>query len=194
MKHILFILSILAVLGFSNREIQAQSVKIAVVDMQRALADFHRTKVEVETINQLGEEEIRNIDERKAAYAKLTSEMVGLDKTLRATELSEAKRKVAGIKLQELAEARSLKANEIGDAERVASQKLFQARQKMEASLLGEIRAKVVEIVTAKGFDMVFDKSFLPKASKAILYTSPQVTDLTDEVIAKLNTGVPAGN
>ena len=106
----------------------------------------------------------------------------------------QAKRKAAGIKLQELAEARSLKANEIGDAERLASQKLFQARQKMEATLLGEIRAKVVEIVTAKGFDMVFDKSFLPKASKAILYTSPRVTDLTDEVVAMLNAGVPAGN
>lgn len=194
MKHIFLFLSVLFALGLSSLQVEAQNVKIAVVDMQRALADYHRTKTEVETINQLGEEEIRNIDERKAAYAKLTSEMVDLDKTLRATELSEAKRKAAGIKLQELAEARSLKANEIGDAERLASQKLFQARQKMEATLLGEIRAKVVEIVTAKGFDMVFDKSFLPKASKAILYTSPRVTDLTDEVVAKLNAGVPAGN
>ena len=194
MKHILLFVTVLFALGLSSQRAEAQNVKIAVVDMQRALADYHRTKTEVETINQLGEEEIRNIDERKAAYAKLTSEMVDLDKTLRATELSEAKRKAAGIKLQELAEARSLKANEIGDAERLASQKLFQARQKMEAALLGEIRAKVVEIVTAKGFDMVFDKSFLPKASKAILYTSPRVTDLTDEVVAKLNAGVPAGN
>ena len=196
MKQIALPLIIFAFLmaAWSQPAPAQQQLKIAVVDMKRALTDYHKTKTEVDAINKLGEEKVRNIDERKAAYAKLTSEMVEVDKTVRATELSEDKRKAAGLKLQELAEARAAKANEITDAERLASQELFQARQRMEQTLLDEIRAAVSLVVSAKGFDLVFDRSFLPKSRKMILYASSNVIDVTDEVIAKLNSGVPAGN
>jgi len=48
-------------------------------------------------------------------------------------------------------------------------------------------------LVQAQGLDLIFDKSFLPKANKAILYTSEKVKDLTGEVVASLNAGAPAG-
>jgi Skp family chaperone for outer membrane proteins len=65
----------------------------------------------------------------------------------------------------------------------------MQARSDMEATLVGEIKEAVNAIVETQGHDLVFDKSFLPKANKAILYTSSNVVDLTDEVVAALNTG-----
>ncbi|MEQ1839282.1 MAG: hypothetical protein ABL994_02635, partial [Verrucomicrobiales bacterium] len=49
-------------------------------------------------------------------------------------------------------------------------------------------------IVEAQGLDLVFDKSFLPKANKAILYTSSNVKDLTVEIVKTLNAGAPAGS
>ena len=66
------------------------------------------------------------------------------------------------------------------------------ARQEMEATLVDEIKKTVDGIVQAQGLDLVFDKSFLPKANKAILYTSAKVMDLTTDVIAALNAGAPA--
>jgi len=39
--------------------------------------------------------------------------------------------------------------------------------------------------------DLIFDKSFLPKANKAILFTSANVKDLTAETVAALNAGAP---
>ncbi len=65
------------------------------------------------------------------------------------------------------------------------------ARSEMEATLVGEIKTTVDSIVQAQGLDLIFDKSFLPKANKAILYTSEKVKDLTDEVVAALNAGAP---
>ncbi len=171
-----------------------QEIKLAVVDMQRALNSYYKTQQEVEQINELGEEKIRNIDERKAAYQKMTSEMVELDKTVRAVELSEEKRKAAAAKLEILARDRVAKANEIGAAERKASQELMDARQKMEDKLIGEIRVVASELAEAKGIDLLLDKSFLPKASKLIIHTSPKLVEITDEVVAKLNASSPGGN
>ncbi|MDF1810991.1 MAG: OmpH family outer membrane protein [Verrucomicrobiales bacterium] len=185
MKCIVLLLAVLT-LG-SSSVVFGQNLNIAVIDMQQALKDYYRTSEEVEKINALGEEKIRNIDERKAVYEKMTSDMVKLDKQARASELSDEKKREIYAQLQEAARARNAKANEIGDAERKASQQLYDARQQMELALMEEIKLVVQQVVTQKGVDMVFDKSYLPKASKVILYTSPKVTDLTNEVIARLN-------
>ncbi|MDF1753877.1 MAG: OmpH family outer membrane protein [Verrucomicrobiales bacterium] len=185
MKSLLTIL-VLFVSGIINLQAQ-QGLNIAVIDMEQALRDYYRTKEEVALINQLGEEKIRNIDERKAVYEKMTSDMVKLDKTVRSPDLSDEKRAEIYAQLQEMARARNAKATEIGDAERKATRELYDARQEMELKLMAEIKVVMQTVVTEKNFDLIFDKSFLPKASKSIVYTSPRVADLTNEVIARLN-------
>jgi len=187
MKNIIYsILSVLVVFGTQSH---GQNLKIGVVDIEQALKAYYRTSQEVEKINQLGTDKIRNIDERKAAYEQMTSEMSVLDRSVRAPELSEEKREAAFAKLEELARNRNAKAEEIGDAERKANQELYELRQAMEVTLLAEIKVVVDQVAAAQGYDMIFDKSFLPKASKSILYTSNRVVDFTNEVIARLNAG-----
>lgn len=187
------VFSILAVaaLGFGSAA-SAQDLKIAVVDMQRALNDFYKTDIEVEKINDLAEEKRKNLDERQAAYQQMTNQMAELDKTVRDTAIAENTRKEAMEKLQALAQERSAKGKEVSDAQRKASEEIMAARQEMEATLVAEIKETVNAIVEAQGHDLVFDKSFLPKANKAILYTSPKVTDLTDEVVSDLNADAPS--
>lgn len=167
----------------------AQGIKIAVVDMQDALNRYYKTDIEVEKINSMADEKRKNIDERQAAYQQMTDKLTELDKTARDTLLSEDKRKDAMTQLQALVQERQAKAQEIADAQRKASAEVMQARQEMESTLVGEIKAAVNAIVEAQGHDLVFDKSFLPKANKAILYTSENVVDLTEEVVASLNAG-----
>ncbi|MDF1656843.1 MAG: OmpH family outer membrane protein [Verrucomicrobiales bacterium] len=167
----------------------AQGLKIAVVDMQDALNRYYKTEIEVEKINGMAEEKRKNIDERQAAYQMMTNQMTELDKTVRDTLLAEDKRKEAMEKLQALAQERGQKGQEIQDAQRKASSEVMTARSEMEATLVGEIKDAVNAIVEAQGHDLVFDKSFLPKANKAILYTSENVVDLTEEVIGALNAG-----
>lgn len=170
----------------------AQGLKIAVVDMQDALNRYYKTDIEVGKINAMADEKRKNIDERQAAYQQMTTKMADLDKTVRDTTLAEGTRKEAMEQLQALAQERAVKGKEIQDAQRKASAEVMEARSGMEKTLVDEIKSAVNVIVETQGHDLVFDKSFLPKANKAILYTSKNVLDLTEEVVATLNAGAPA--
>jgi Skp family chaperone for outer membrane proteins len=169
----------------------AQGLKIAVVDMQDALNRYYKTDIEVGKINAMADEKRKNIDERQAAYQQMTAKMADLDKTVRDTTLAEGTRKEAMEQLQALAQERAVKGKEIQDAQRKASAEVMEARSGMEKTLVDEIKSAVTVIVETQGHDLVFDKSFLPKANKAILYTSKNVMDLTEEVVATLNAGAP---
>ena len=170
----------------------AEELKIAVVDMQEALNNFYKTDVEVEKINAMADEKRRSLDEFQAAYQQMTTKMAELDKTARDTLLDENVRKDALEQLQALAQERAVKGQEIADAQRKASAEVMQARTEMENTLVGEIKETVNSVVESHGLDLVFDNSFLPKANKAIVYTSANVKDLTEEVVSKLNAAAPA--
>ncbi|HQZ27674.1 MAG: OmpH family outer membrane protein [Verrucomicrobiales bacterium] len=185
------LLSALVLTLFSNG-VTAQELKLAVIDMQEALNKYYKTDIQVKQINDLADEKRKNLDERQAAYQQMTTQMSELDTVYKDTTLAEPKRKDALEKLQALYQERNAKGKEIGDAQRKASSEVMTARQEMEATLVDEIKKTVDAIVQAQGLDLVFDKSFLPKANKAILYTSPNVKDLTEEVISTLNAGAPA--
>ena len=64
---------------------------------------------------------------------------------------------------------RMAKGREIQEAERRAQQEIIEARQKMEQTLVATIRELVNTRAAEKGLDLVYDKSFLPKANKALL-------------------------
>ena len=160
--------------------------------MQEALNKFYKTDVEVEKINAMAEEKRRSLDEFQAAYQQMTTKMAELDKTARDTLLDESVRTDALEQLQALAQERAVKGQEIADAQRKASAEVMQARTEMESTLVGEIKGIVNSVVESHGLDLVFDKSFLPKANKAIVYTSANVKDLTEEVVSILNAGAPA--
>ncbi len=181
-------------LSFTGTDVSGQELKIAVVDMQEALNQYYKTEIQVKQINELADKKRKNLDERQAAYQQMTTQMSELDVVYRDTSLAEAKRKEAMEKLQALFEERNAKGKEISDAQRKASAEVMTARQEMEATLVAEIKATVDAIVEAQGLDLVFDKSFLPKANKAILYTSSNVKDLTEEIVKTLNAGAPAGS
>lgn len=191
-SHLPILLAAIALTALSGT-LSAQEVKIAVVDMQDALNRYYKTDIEVKKINDMADEKRKNLDERSAAYQQMTSKAAELDAVYRDTANSETKRKEALTQLQTLLQERDAKGKEIADAQRKASNEVMAARQEMESTLVEEIKSTVNKIVEAQGLDLIFDKSFLPKANKAILYTSANVKDLTDEVVSSLNAGAPAG-
>ncbi len=167
----------------------AQNLNIAVVDMQKALDQYYKTDVEVKKINDQADEVRKNLDERQNAYQQMTSQMAELDKKVRDTSLAKSVREEAMKKLEALAKERAAKGKEISDAQRKGSSEVMEARGIMESTLVKEIREAVNAEAQAAACDLVFDKSFLPKANKAILFTSQNVKDLTESVIARLNAG-----
>ena len=178
---------IAAVFTLAASSVYAQDTKIALVDMQQALNDYNRTKVEVDKINAFGEEKPKALDEKKAALKQITDKMVELQKTAADSALDEAPRKAAAEQFQALAKERYAKLKEIADDERKASQELLKARQEMEAALVADIRGVMEQLAKSQSVDLIFDKSFLPKANKAIIYSSANVIDLTGEIVGVLN-------
>jgi len=190
MKHLTF-LQFLA-LGVCFATTARAQTNIAVVDMKMAYDNYFKTKQEVSVINEKASEEFKNIDARKADYQQIVSKMIELDKKVRSTEFSQEKRLAAKDELEKLTVDQAAKAAEIEAAERRANTKLFTMRAEMEAKLLGEIRDTSAAVAKAKGYDLVLDKSFLPNANKMIVHVSPNVPDITAEVVARINDNASA--
>lgn len=183
----------LALSGLSLQSANAQGgLSIGVVNMQECLNQFYKTKQEVEAVNGIAKEKQTEIDSKRADYEALTKKAAGLDEKARDTAMSQEQRQSAFNELQQIMQERMAKGREIQEAERRAQQEIIEARQKMESTLVATIREIVDTMSAAKGLDLVYDKSFLPKANKVILFTSEKVPDLTDEIIAELNKEAPA--
>lgn len=170
----------------------AQGLKIGVIDMQKALNDYYKTAQKVEEVNNVAKAEKEEMDQRQADYQILTKKLADLDKKARDNSMSQEDRQTAYNELLEVAQERQAKAREISEVQKRAQQKILEARSKMEIDLVTEIKG-VVEAMSAEGgFDLVIDKSFLPKANKVLVYTSENVPDLTADLIAKINADAPA--
>ncbi|MBL9151516.1 MAG: OmpH family outer membrane protein [Verrucomicrobiales bacterium] len=179
--------------GASSQMASAQGINIGVVDMQECLNQFYKTKLEVEQVNAIAKEKQTEIDAKRADYEALTKKLTDLDKRARDTALGNEQRQAAVNELQAIMQERMAKGREIDEAQRRAQQEIVDARQKMEQTLVADIRVVVDAQAAASGLDLVFDKSFLPKANKVILVTSAKVPDLTGSIIAELNKNAPAG-
>jgi Skp family chaperone for outer membrane proteins len=178
--------------GLFTGQSHAQSINVGVVDMQECLNQYFQTKTEVEKINALAKRKQAGIDAMSPDFEALTNRLTALDSKLRDTAISDQKRRTLANDLQNTLKERMAKGREIEEAKRKAQAEIVEARQMMELDLVSTIR-KVVDARAAEaGLDLVFDKSFLPKANKVILVTSPRVPDLTAAVIADLNRQAPA--
>ncbi len=188
---ITFLIAAIGLVAPGSASAQDGALKIGVIDMQECLTEFWRTDRETETLNELAKEKRKLLDDRNADYMKLNKLIADEDKRARATELPAETRNAAIAKLQELLQERAAKQNEIQEFQRRIQAEMMQARTQMEATLVEQAKEIVTEVAEAAGLDMVHDKSFLPRANKAIVFISPKVTDITASVIEKLNVDAP---
>ncbi len=169
----------------------AQDLKIAVADIQAALNKYYKTNSEIKNIEEIAGTERAAVDERVAALNILNNKLGELEKKVNDTSLSEEARRGALSEAQNYVAERTGKLRELEEARRAGSEKVLQARQAMEQRLVEDVKKVVEQIAAEKGFDMVVDKSFLPRANKVLVYTSEKVPDLTEDIIAALNKDAP---
>jgi len=152
--------------------------RIAVIDMQSVLNKYKRTHIEVGTINLQAEK-------REEGSNRLERE---LTRIIEETKLQEKKPEnaIQQSRLSALHLKRTTKQNEIESYETVTSQLLLNSRNEMEKILLTDIAAAVQQVAEFR-FDLVFDKSYLPKANKLIVYQSQGVVEISSDVLQILN-------
>jgi Skp family chaperone for outer membrane proteins len=178
-------------LSAANAQEGAASIKIGVIDMQECLVKYYRTEQETAKLNEVAKDKRVELDERNADFMKLNKLLADEDKKRRETSLPTETRQAADAKVNELLQERAAKQNEIQEFQRRIQSEMMTLRQEMEATLVEEAKDTVAEVAEAAGLDMVHDRSFLPRANKAIVYISGKVVDITEGVIAKLNADAP---
>lgn len=181
-------LSILtAVFALAATSLQAQDLKIGLVDMQKALNEFNKTAIRTNEINASATTFKTEGEKRGTELKALAEKIQALTLEVQDTEKNEASREKAATERGELAKQYQEKQNAAVAAGRKAAEELAKARKDMENELVAEITEVMKAEAGKNGVDLIFDKSFLPRANKAIIYVSPKVLDLTEEIVKILN-------
>lgn len=186
-KYSILLPVIAALFAFTAPSAQAQDIKIGLVDMQEALNKYNKTQKRTDEINARasqikseGEVFLKALQAMKKKIDAETAIVQDVDKNdetrQKAVKAREALMKEYGAKNQEMAKAGQK-----------AGEEMAKARKEMETELVGEITAVMKATAESKGVDLVFDKSFLPMANKAIIYSSKNVLDMTQEIVDQLN-------
>lgn len=190
---LLTLLALLALAPVASAELKAGSVDFAKVQRH-----YYRTEMERKSLEQLREEEIKKLEEpinkARAEAETLIKAQQEAQKQLEDPTLSEEKKKpiLAG------AQERAAKINDLQRqaAELQASARDVLAREVNEAgaALLQEIQEAIRIVAEEKGVDFVMNRAFGVSGVPTFPYVSAKnVTDLTDDVIGKLNKNAPAG-
>ena len=167
-------------------------VKFGTVDMNRVFTDYYKTKEAQAKYADAEAAANKDLKDRVDTLKKSLQEITQINSDLAKTDLS---KEVRDAKLKD----RETKANaaraldrEISEY-RSAKQKALQDQfLRMRKDIVDDIMKSVNDIVKAKEYDIVFDKSGLSAgAVPVVLYSRPDL-DFSQDVITALNKTAPA--
>lgn len=189
MKHItrislLAALFLLGGVGAANAQ-----VKIGTVDMNRVFSEYSKTK----------DAQAKYTEAEKAANDDLNSRVETLKKSIQEISALNAELEKSDSGKEEKVKDRDAKVaaarvldREISDF-RTAKQKALQDQfLRMRKDIVDDIMKTVNDLVKAKAYDVVFDKSGLSAGAVPVVLYSRDDLDFSSEVIATLNKNVPA--
>lgn len=184
-KYALFI-CVLALCLVSATDTRAE-MKIGVVDMERVLKEYDKTKQAEAKLNDAKNAAKKEYDERADVYKKALDEINTLNAQLdspvlntdaKASKAKERDEKIASIKNME---------REINEFRQTREQQLQQQILLLREGLVKEITGVVIERGKSRNMDLIFDKSGASLNRFSPILFSPDNMDFTAEVIAELN-------
>ena len=186
----IFLLAALFVLGgagFANAQ-----VKFGTVDMNRVFSEYYKTKdaqAKYADAEKAANDDLNGrVETLKASMKDISQLNTDIQKPDLAKDDADAKKKDLQTKV---AAARALD-KEIADY-RSSKQKALQDQfLRMRKDIVDDIMKTVNDLVKAKGYDIVFDKSGLSAGAVPVVLYSRDDLDFSQDVITALNKNVPA--
>lgn len=170
----------------------AADLKFGVVDMQKAFAEFHKTKDASTKWKDNLEKAQREVNERWSVYRNLLGEVQKLQKETQDPILSAEQRAKKGADLNEKGKELRALEQEIGEFQQRRSGQLKQEDMQIRKGLYDEILAVVKDKAKSDGYDFVFDRSGVSMSQVPVLLYYKDAVDFTDQVIVELNKNAPA--
>jgi outer membrane protein len=173
--------------GFANAQ-----VKFGTVDMNRVFSEYYKTKDaqdKYSAAEKTANDDLNGrVETLKASMKDISQLNTDIQKPDLAKDDAEAKKKDLQTKV---AAARALD-KEIADY-RTSKQKGLQDQfLRMRKDIVDDIMKTVNDLVKAKGYDIVFDKSGLSAGAVPVILYSRDDLDFSQDVITTLNKNAPA--
>ena len=185
-------LTLIALLVSSVFSASAADLKFGVVDMQKAFADFHKTKDASGKFKENVDKAQREVNERWTVYKNLLGEIQKLQKKAQDPIVNNETRGKKGAELQEKAKELRALEQEIGEFQNRRQGQLKQEDLQIRKGLYDEIVAVVKEKAKGDGYDFVFDKSGVSLSTVPVLLFYKDAVDFTDQIVVELNKDAPA--
>jgi len=166
-------------------------VKFGTVDMNRVFSEYYKTKNAQTKYAEAEKAANDDLNGRVDTLKKSMQEISAINSDLEKTDLTKEARD-AKLKEQQakVASARSMD-REIADF-RSAKQKTLQDQfLRMRKDIVDDIMKSVNDLVKAKGYDIVFDKSGLSAGAVPVVLFSRDDLDFSQDVITALNKNAP---
>jgi Skp family chaperone for outer membrane proteins len=181
------ILALAAGLVFPVASFAQGTLKIGMVDMDRALKEYNKTKEALSKVNDAKNAAKKEFDDRTDGYKKALDEINKLTQQLEAPALSaDAKNQKAKERDEKVANIKAME-REITDFRQSREQQLQQQVSRMRETIVKEITDQVLERVKTNGMDLVLDKSGVGMQGVPLILYSKDAADFTTEIITALN-------
>jgi outer membrane protein len=174
---------------FGGAALANAQVKIGTVDMNRVFSEYSKTKDAQAKYAEAEKAANDDLNNRVETLKKSMQEISALNADLEKSD--SGKEEKVKDRDAKVAAARNLD-REIAEF-RTAKQKALQDQfLRMRKDIVDDIMKTVNDLVKAKAYDVVFDKSGLSAGAVPVVLYSRDDLDFSSEVIAALNKNVPA--
>ncbi len=188
----LFVLLGLVTLGPLN--LQAQELKVGVVDYGRIQRHYYRTDLERKALEEKREKEQERVAQELEGTKDLMEAQQAAQLELQDPTLSDEKKQA----ILKDAQKRAAEINEMQrkalELQKVANTELAQTASQAHINLNKEIYEAITKVAQTIGLDMVQNRTFGLNGVPTLPYTNTErLQDITDQVIGELNKNAPAG-
>ena len=191
MKNFIRTALLVSLLLIGGASLANAQVKFGTVDMNRVFSEYYKTKNAQTKYAEAEKAANDDLNGRVDTLKKSMQEISAINSDLEKTDLTKEARD-AKLKEQQakVASARSMD-REIADF-RSAKQKTLQDQfLRMRKDIVDDIMKSVNDLVKAKGYDIVFDKSGLSAGAVPVVLFSRDDLDFSQDVISALNKNAP---
>jgi outer membrane protein len=191
MKNFIRTALLASLLVMGGASLANAQVKFGTVDMNRVFSEYYKTKNAQTKYAEAEKTANDDLNGRVETLKKSMQEISAINSDLEKTDLTKDARD-AKLKDQQtkVAAARAMD-REIADF-RSAKQKTLQDQfLRMRKDIVDDIMKTVNDLVKAKGYDIVFDKSGLSAGAVPVVLFSRDDLDFSQDVITALNKNAP---
>jgi Skp family chaperone for outer membrane proteins len=163
-------------------------LKVALIDTSKAFDAFYKTKLVATRIAAKRATFEKEVEDLQAEYATSRQQAQELERAAGDTSLPITLRKSKDVALaQKVQELKSMD-DEMEQMRKSRTQEMKDDLVRSHQEIADEILRVIVADVATRGYDLVLDNSSV----MTFPYNSVKITDLTPEIIAKLNASAPS--